>query len=193
MDLFWICFVPLFVAVDAIGLLPLFVALTEGIDEARLQRIVFQSVAVAAGFALLFLGVGPSLLRALGITVADFMVAGGLLLLVISLGDMLSADKRQRHVDPESLGAVPIGIPLITGPAVLTTAMLLGDSHGKLMTAAALVTNMALAGIVLAFARPITRKLGRTGTKAISKIASLFLIAIAVMLIRKGIFIMVGQ
>jgi multiple antibiotic resistance protein len=112
---------------------------------------------------------------------------------VISLGDMLSAEKRQRHVDPESLGAVPIGIPLITGPAVLTTAMLLGDSHGKLMTALALVANMALAGVVLAFARPITRKLGRTGTKAISKIASLFLIAIAVMLIRKGIFIMVGE
>jgi multiple antibiotic resistance protein len=188
MSAFWLCFVPLFVAVDAVGVLPMFIALTEEIDPARRRAVVAQSVATAAVVALAFLAFGPLLLRFLGITVPDFMIAGGILLLAISLGDLLTGEKRQRQADPESLGAVPIGVPLITGPAVLTTCLLLAGLHGRALTAAALVVNIALAGLVFSFARPLTRVLGRTGTKTISKVASLLLAAIAVMLVRRGVF-----
>jgi multiple antibiotic resistance protein len=119
--------------------------------------------------------------------VDDFMIAGGLLLLAISLSDLLTGEKRQRQADSESLGAVPIGVPLITGPAVLTTSVLLAGMHGRALTATAVVANIALAGLVFVFSGPITRALGRTGTKTISKVASLLLAAIAVMLIRRGI------
>lgn len=185
---FWLCFVPLFVAVDAIGVLPLFVSLTEDIGGARRkQAIILQSVITASLVAVAFLWFGPALLGFLGISVPDFMVAGGILLLAISLSDLLTGEKRQRQADADSLGAVPIGIPLITGPAVLTTCILLASIHGRWITTAAIVGNIALAGLVFLAADPITRFLGRTGTKTTSKVASLLLAAIAVMLIRKGV------
>jgi multiple antibiotic resistance protein len=187
MHAFWLCFVPMFVAVDAFGALPLFVSLTDGIAPARKKAIVLQSIATAAIVALIFLSFGPLLLGFLGITVSDFMIAGGILLLAISLNDLLTGEKRQRQIDQESLGAVPLGIPLITGPAVLTTCILLANIHGHLITAAATVLNIALAGFVFLAAAPFTRLLGKVGTKTISKVASMLLAAIAVMLIRRGL------
>ncbi len=187
MNEFWLCFIPLFVAVDVVGVLPLFISLTDGLDEGRLKSLIALSVSTAWVVAIVFLTLGPALLHFLGVTVADFMVAGGILLLVISLNDLLTGQKKQRQVDGDEIGAVPIGVPLITGPAVLTTCLLLAGTHGKPLTAAALTVNVLLVGMVFRFARSITRRLGRTGTKTVSKVASLLLAAIAVMLIRKGI------
>ncbi|HNX33131.1 MAG TPA: MarC family protein [Kiritimatiellia bacterium] len=184
---FWLCFVPLFVAVDAIGVLPLFVSMTEGLPADRLRKVVAQSVVTAATVALAFLLFGPLLLRFMGITVADFMIAGGLLLLVIALNDLLSGGKRRRLLEQADLGAVPIGVPLITGPGVLTTCLLLVGLHGRTLTASAVVVNIALAGLIFAFSGRITRAIGLSGTRTVSKVASLLLAAIAVMLIRKGI------
>jgi multiple antibiotic resistance protein len=187
MDTFWLCFVPLFVAVDAIGVLPMFISLTEAVDRTKTRNVVFQSVITASAVALAFLAFGPALLNFLGVTVPDFMIAGGLLLIVISLSDLLTGEKKQRQTEPDGLGAVPIGVPLITGPGVLTTCILLAGLYGRLMTALAVVVNIGLAGVVFVLARPITQILGQTGTKIVSKIASLLLTAIAVMLIRRGI------
>ena len=184
---FWLCFVPLFVAVDAIGVLPMFMSLTQGVDPGRLRRIVYQSVITAVAVGLFFLGLGKAVLAMLGITVADFMVAGGSLLFIISMSDLLRAEKVQRRIDADSLGAVPIGVPLITGPAVLTTSVLLLDQQGAMTTAAALVVNVLIAGAVFRSAEAINRILGNAGTKSVSKIASLLLAAIAVMIVRKGI------
>jgi multiple antibiotic resistance protein len=184
---FWLCFVPLFVAVDAVGVLPMFMSLTEGLESSELRRVIYQSVLTATGVGVSFLFVGKAILELLGITIADFMVAGGSLLFVISMSDLLRAEKLQRRVEPESLGAVPLGVPLITGPAVLTTSILLLNEHGVILTAAALVPNILIAGIVFHFAQAINRILGNAGTKTASKIASLLLAAIAVMMVRKGV------
>ena len=187
MNSFWLCFVPLFVAVDAMGVLPLLLSLIEGMDSARLRIVIIQSIITASIVALIFLAFGPVLLRFLGITVSDFMIAGGILLLAISLSDLLADGKNQRLTDSDSLGAVPLGVPLITGPAVLTTCILLAELHGRLLTSVAVIVNIAVAGLIFMFARSITKVMGKTGTKAVSKVASLLLAAIAVMLIRKGI------
>lgn len=187
MKIFLLCFVPLFVAVDALGVLPIFISLTDGLSHSQKRQVLIQSLVTATAVALVFLAIGPTILIALNITVSDFMVAGGILLLVISLSDLLTGEKRQRFVDPETLGAVPLGVPIITGPAVLTTSVLLANAHGISLTALALMTNIGIAGVVFWFAQPITRFLGNAGTMILSKIASLFLATIAVMLIRKGI------
>lgn len=187
MNDFWLCFVPLFVAVDAVGVLPLFISLTEGIEPAQRRRVVAQSVITAATVALVFIVFGPVLLRFMGITVPDFMIAGGVLLFAIALSDLLTGEKRHRLFDQGSLGAVPIGVPLITGPGVLTTCILLEGIHGLVLTSVTVLVNVALAGVVFAFSGPITRVIGRTGAKTLSKVASLLLAAFAVMLIRKGI------
>lgn len=187
MAIFILCFVPLFVAVDALGVLPLFIALTGGLPPSQQRRVIIQSLVTASAVAFIFLAAGPAVLALLNITVPDFMVAGGILLLVISLSDLLTGEKRQRIVDPETLGAVPLGVPIITGPAVLTTSVLLANVHGMTLTALALLANLGIAGILFWFAQPITRLLGNAGTMILSKIASLFLATIAVMLIRKGV------
>lgn len=184
---FWLCFVPLFVAVDAIGVLPMYLGLTEGLDPSRVRRVLLQSVATATFVALAFLGGGKALLTLLGITVADFMIAGGVLLFVISITDLLTAEKTQRRVDADSLGAVPLGVPLIAGPAVLTTSILLLDQYGPVPTAAAIVLNISIAGLLFYFSTSINHMLGGAGAKIISKIASLLLASIAVMIVRKGI------
>ena len=190
---FWLCFVPLFVAVDAIGVLPMFLNLTHGVERIRRRRIVFQSVLTAAVVALVFMAMGKVILVYMGITIADFMVAGGGLLFVISLSDLLSGEKRQRRVDPESLGAVPIGVPLIVGPAVLTTTLLLVDEHGLVNTAGATLANVLFAGLVFGSADFFVRVLGNSGTRIVSKIASLLMAAIAVMMVRKGIVLLLAS
>ncbi len=189
---FWLCFVPLFVAVDALGILPVYAGLTEELSAQQRKGVLFQSLFTASAVALIFLVAGPGVLKVIGISVSDFMVAGGILLLVISLNDLLTGEKRQRLVDPETLGAVPIGVPLIAGPAVLTTSVVLANAHGIVPAAAAVLVNIGIAVLVFWFVQPITGFLGHAGAKTLSKIASLFLASIAVMLIRKGIVEIIG-
>ncbi|MDG5815432.1 MarC family protein [Chitinispirillales bacterium ANBcel5] len=188
MEYFWVCFVPFFVAVDPIGLLPIFLGIVEGLDKKRVNKIIVQSILTAMVVALLFLFVGEAILRLLGITVSDFLIAGGIILFMISVNDLFTEDKSLRRIEPESLGPVPIGVPLIVGPAVLTTIMLLTREYGFVPTATALIALIVLTGVMLFFSGYITKFLGSSGTKITSKIASLLLAAIAVMMVRRGIF-----
>jgi multiple antibiotic resistance protein len=187
MNAFWLCFVPLFVAVDAIGILPLFVGLTEGLEDFALRRVIVQSVLTATTVALAFVFFGASLLRLLGITVPDFMVAGGALLFAISLKDLLVPEQRLASLDREAVGAVPLGVPLLAGPAVLTTCILLVDQFGAGLTTLAVVLNLGLAALVFAFARRIRRVLGGTGIRIVQRVTLVLLASIAVMTIRRGL------
>jgi len=189
---FWACFVPLFVAVDAVGVLPLYLGFTQGMERGALRPLILKSVVSATAVAGLFAAFGASLLSMLGITVADFMVAGGALLFFMAISDLVGRGGGET-VSPEDLGVVPLGIPLIAGPAVLTTAMLQRELHGVWITLAALCANTVIAGAVFFMARPINRVLGVTGAKIVSKIASLLLAAIAVMLVRRGISEFMGM
>jgi multiple antibiotic resistance protein len=193
MDAFWLCFLPLLVAVDAIGIVPLFIGLTQPFLPAQRQRVLRQSVLTAAVVALAFVFGGNALLRALGITVADFMVAGGALLFVFSLSDLIAPQRASGLPAADSFGAVPLGVPLLAGPAVLTTSMLLVDQYGQLPTAVAVIANMILAWVTLRFAPLIHRLLGATGTRVIQRVMLLLLAAIAVMTMRKGVEVFLGS
>ena len=190
---FLLAFIPLFVAVDAIGILPLYMGLVESIDDGRRRRIIVQSVFTAISVAAAFVVAGQPLLRLLGITTGDFMVAGGTLLFVISLRDLMAVGKARHIIDPETVGAVPIGVPLVTGPAVLTTCMLLVEQHHMAITLLAVGANVLIAGAVFWFASSISKRLGSAGTRTLSKIASLLLACIAVMMVRKGVVTLIAQ
>jgi multiple antibiotic resistance protein len=187
MNEFILCFIPLFVAVDPMGILPIFMSLVEGLDRKTVKKIILQSVLTAAIIAVMFLALGKLIFRLLGITVADFLVAGGILLFVISISDLLSSGKKQREVDPDGLGFVPLGVPLLAGPAMLTTIVILVGEHGYFNTVAAALINILIAGGVFWVSGVVNRLLGKSGARAISKIANLFLAAIAVMMVRKGV------
>lgn len=193
MQEFMLCFIPLFVAVDAIGVLPLFLALTADTGVRQQKRIVVQSALTAASVAIVFILLGRPLLRTVGVSVSDFMIAGGTLLFVLSLSDMLSSTTASRRMNPDTVGAVPIGVPLITGPAVLTTCLLLVDRYHMVTTMVAVVANVAFAGAIFWFAAPIRALLGGAGTRIISKIASLVLASIAVMMVRTGVLALYVQ
>lgn len=190
---FWLCFVPLFIAGDAIGALPVFISITEGIQKKEMPKLIVISVITASAVGLAFLFIGEGILRLMGISVADFMVAGGSMLFVISLGDLVMFEKPTRRVHAEEIGPVPIGVPLIVGPGILTTVMLLVKEYDFVHTTVALISNVILAGIIFSSSDFIIRLVGKNGTKIISKIASLFLAAIAVMIVRKGLFIIFGK
>src|SRR5512137_2010954 len=183
MNKFWFCFFPIFMAVNAIGVLPMFISFTEGLDRPKINRIIVQSVVTATIVAVIFLAVGKIVLDLLGITVSDFMIAGGTLLFIISLNDLLSVENKWRQIDPDSLGAVPLGVPLIVGPAVLTTILILVSEYGPLATVAALIVNIMITGLAFWSYVPIMRLLGKSGARTVSKLAALLLAAIAVMMV----------
>jgi len=193
MNKFWFCFFPIFMAVNVIGVLPMFMSLTEGLDRPKINRIIVQSVVTATIVAMIFLAVGKVILDLLGITVSDFMIAGGTLLFIISLDDLMSMERRWSQIDPESLGSVPLGVPLIVGPAVLTTILILVQEYGPLATVAALIVNILIAGFTFWLYAPIIRLLGKSGARTVSKLAALLLAAIAVMMVRKGVMLLLAD
>lgn len=178
-------FVPLFVAVDAIGVLPMFVSLTSELGSQEKRRVVYQSVLTASGLALGFILVGKAVFRLLGITIGDFMIAGGAILFCLAIIDILHAEK-DRRIPGADMGVVPLGTPLIAGPAVLTTSLMSVSEYGIMATVISVVMNIGLAGLLFSTASGIMRFLGQAGAKALSKIMSLMLASIAVMLIRRG-------
>ena len=187
MKQFLLSFIPIFVAMDAIGVLPFFIGFTEHLKKKEKQKIVTQSIITAFLIGIIFLFLGRWIFKILGVLVADFKIAGGTVLLAISLRDILQHEKTHK-LPSDTMGAVPIGTPLVTGPAVLTTIIILLDSYGPFFTILSFVSNLLITWITFAYATTISNFLGKAGSKAFSKIASLLLAAIAVMMIRKGLF-----
>lgn len=190
---FLLCFVPLFVAFDAPGILPIFASIVGNADEKRVKRVIRMSILTSFLVAVPFIFLGEWLLRLIGISVADVMIAGGIVLLLLSLRDLASTEKRLFASDLESLGPVPLGVPLIVGPAVLTTIMLMVKQHGFIMTTIATVINVAIVGVTFSLSRRIMGFVGNNIAQIASKIANLLLASIAVMLVRKGIIIIVNS
>lgn len=184
---FLISFIPMFVAFDSIGIVPMYLGLTSGIEENRKSNLVLNATLTAFVICLLFLFIGEAVLSFLGITVDDFRISGGIILLIISISDLLFYSSRIRDIKAEDIGIVPIGIPLIAGPAVLTTILISNNILGKSYTIISLIINLILVYISLANAERIKKILGESGSKAFAKVASLFLAAIAVMMIRTGL------
>lgn len=181
-----LAFIPIFVAVDALGVLPLFISFTESVKRNQRAKIIRDSMITAILIALIFIFVGKSAFRFLGITVYDFMVAGGALLFILAINDLLRSQKVTR-IPENTVGIVPLGMPLIVGPAVLTTSLIMLDAYGLVPTLISVILNVLIAGIIFSASNFIMKLIGKGGTKAVSKVASLFLAAIAVMMVRKGI------
>jgi len=183
---FLLAFLPLFVAIDVIGVLPVFVGITSGLADEQRQKLVAQATVTAFAVSVLFLAAGQALFSVLGITENDFRVGGGIVLLVLAVHDLLFSHDVERAPGP-TIGVVPLGIPLIMGPAALTTIIVLVNAYGFWIALAALLANLGIVWFVFARARSIARVLGEAGSKAVAKVAALFLAAIAVMMIRSGI------
>ncbi len=179
-------FIPLFVAIDVLGGIPLFMALTAGLNREERKRLTRDATFAAAAVALLFLVSGKLVFSFLGITEDDFRIGGGIVLLVLSVYELLFASDKQRDAGT-SVGVVPIGIPLIMGPAALTSIIIVVDSYGYWLSMLSLALNLLIVWIVLSRADIVLRFMGVSGSRAFAKVASLFMAAIAVMMVRVGV------
>ncbi len=150
------------------------------------KRLAVESTLAALVVSVIFALAGRPIFTFLGITITDFRIGGGIILLVLAVTDLLfSTEERKRK--ETSIGVVPIGIPLIIGPAAMTTILLLVDTYGILLTMFSIFINLILVLIVFVNSNFVIKILGNAGSKAFAKIASLFLAAIAVMMIRVGL------
>ena len=179
-------FIPFFVAIDPFGILPVFFSLTSDIEERERRRVIRQSVFTAflAGFG--FLVAGRSVFHLLGISVADFQVAGGILLFILAIVDLIFPE-RTRTFPKETLGVVPIGIPLIVGPGALTLILMSAPAYGYISTLLGFVLNLLMVGLVFNHSSRLMRVLKEGGTKGIAKVFALLLAAFAMMMIRTGV------
>jgi multiple antibiotic resistance protein len=182
-----LAFIPLFVAVDAIGLLPLYIGITHGLSGEVKRQIILRSMITALVLAIAFIVFGRAVFSFLGITMGDFMVAGGFILFAIAILDIINPAKERRAPVPADVGAVPLGTPLIAGPAVLTTSLMLLGRYGILSTVLAVALNIILAGIIFSSAGVLIRLIGTNGSRALAKVMALVLAAFAVMMIRQGV------
>lgn len=180
-------FIPLFVAMDPIGLAAIFLGLGQGVPPATRRRIAHQAVWTAGAVALLFLFLGQSIFTALGITVHDFQIAGGLILFILAARELIQSPVQSAAPLPEDFGVVPLGLPLIAGPASITTLLLITQTLGVSMALAALAVNLVLVVLAFAWSEKLGRLVGLAGLHAVSKIIALLLAAIAVNMIRRGI------
>ena len=179
-------FAALFVAVDILGLLPIYLSLTGNLPGDVRRRLPALATLTALAIGLGFMLVGRALLQIMGVSVGDFQVAGGILLLILSIHDLLHPGNPLRRPGP-TVGAVPLGTPLIVGPAVLTTIVALEQSYGSAVTLGAFAVNMGLVFLALRNVSLLGRLLGEAGSQAVAKVASLFLAAFGVSLIRRGL------
>src|SRR5213080_4031041 len=182
---FFLAFIPIFVAIDPIGLVAVFIGLGTSASREQRKRQALLGILTALCIAIGFVFLGKLIFSALGITVADFQVAGGLILLGLAGRELLSLGPHDRGGGDE-FGVVPLGMPLIAGPALLTALLILVDTVGLVFTLLSLLVNLALVAIALCNADRFSRWMGTQGLRGVSKIIALLLAAIAVSLIRRG-------
>ncbi len=182
--------IPIVVAVDPFGLLPMYITFTETLSRQEKRQLIVQSILTALILAVGFIFVGRAFFDLLGITVHDFLIAGGTILFILAITDLLTPTKEGRMPDRD-LGVVPLGTPLIAGPAVLTSSLVIISQYGLAATLISVVVNILFTGVVFALADVVLRVVGQGGAKAISKVISLFLAAIGVMMVRKGVMAIV--
>jgi len=187
-------FVPLFVAMDPVGNLPIFLALTQEGTATHRKKTANLATLTAFGVGLLFVAVGKAIFSLLGIEVTDFLMAGGIILLILAIRYLITG-KAVEIGDvsaSETIGVVPLGTPLVVGPAVLAALLLLMGRHHITIVLFSFILNLVIQWVLFKQATRIVAVLGRTGVSAISKVIMLLLAAIAVKMIREGILAILG-
>jgi multiple antibiotic resistance protein len=180
-------FVTLFIVVNPVSALSVFLAVTAGMDSARQRRVAFTAVTVSFATQLLFIIGGGFLLEKMGISLRSFQIAGGIILFLVAL-DMVrgSLNVPAGGGDQATDVAVyPLAIPKIAGPGTMLTVVLLTDDHRfdvvqLSLTSAVLAVVLAITLIILLLAAPISRLIGSAGANIIGRLMGMILVALAV-------------
>jgi multiple antibiotic resistance protein len=200
-EVFALAFTAFFVTIDPIGLVPVFIGLTHGIETAQRRAFALRGVTVAAVVLLLFALLGERLLTALGIGMPAFRIAGGLLLLAIGF-EMVFERRSERRVGTaeglrdehyfQDISVFPLAIPLIAGPAAITAAVLqtgahAGDLAAEAVVLAAMLLVLALVAAALLASSVVAGLIGPKLVGVLSRLLGLLLSALAVQQVIDGV------
>jgi len=177
-------FIALFIVMDPFSSVPVFISLTKSFSPEKKQEAARIAGMVAAGVLVGFLLLGPLALSILGIRMASFEIAGGILMLLISLSFALGIDFGKK--EDASVEAVIIGVPLLSGPGAVLTAMLLSESVGFANALAAGILTCLASYVILLASSSIYRFIGKNGLEILSRVMGVLLAAFAVEYIRRG-------
>jgi multiple antibiotic resistance protein len=183
---FVLTFVPLFIVLDALGNLPIVISMTEDMTAQGRYRVIHIAMATATVVGLIFLLFGQLILNVLSISVGSFAIAGGIILLVLSIKYMRSGHMTQ-VIKEEMIAVVPIGTPLVVGPATITTLLVLSQEYALYIVLLSFLVNLFISWIVFLLSNRIIRIIGVGGLRAISRVFALLLAAIAVSMVVHGL------
>lgn len=196
LSVFIVQFWALFLTIDAIGATPIFISLTSKCSYAQKKAIANKGVLIAFIILIFFALTGSWLLDLFGITLPAFRLAGGILLILLSIEMVMSKMQDNHSINDDNstdLAVFPISIPLLSGPAAITMLILFikqsgGDLIQKGIVVLALFLNMLIVWICLRFSNKISKLLGKTGANVVTKIFGILLTALACQFIIDGIF-----
>ena len=177
----------LFVVLDPIGIIPYFQAVASRVPVEEAGRLVKRALAAAYAMLLAFALLGDAIFRLLGVSVADFKVAAGIILMIYAVAAIFEVHIGASSEEPESLAIFPLATPLLAGPGSITTVMYIKYVYGLPTALAATTLNIIVAYPILASSTALLRIMGRHGALFIDKFMSLILAGFAVALVREGI------
>lgn len=184
---FFKAFMLLFAIMDPLATVPVLILLTKEMPREEQHRNINRAVLVAGTLLFIFLFAGDAILKFIGITVPSFRVAGGIILLILSIEFVLGIDLKGKSAQNYDVAIIPLATPLITGPGVIVTVMLLVIKHGYLIAISVSCTCLLLTWLILKQTSLIYKLIGRQGIDILTRIMGLLLTGLAVEFIRTGL------
>jgi len=176
----------LFIIVDPLGNIPIFLGLTQNMNDGQRKKIFNTAILVSFILLLLFSFAGQEIFNIFGISIFSFEIAGGILILIIAIRILISGNLHEKEDTPENIGAVPIAMPLLVGPGAITTTILNFQNFDIWVTILSVFIVLTLTWVILRFINRIYRILGKTGSVIIARVMSLLIATIAIQYILIG-------
>ena len=173
-------FFALFVVMDALGNVPIFAMLEQKCSIKKQCHDLASAIYVAAGLLFAFLFFGSAILLFFGISIESFKIAGGIILGILGIKLVMGIRLREKHAEKYEVAIVPLATPLITGPGVITTVIILVHQYGYVITTIVSILNLAFTWIALRYATQLFKFIGRQGAEAFTRIMGLILAAMGV-------------
>jgi multiple antibiotic resistance protein len=179
--------IALFVVIDPVGNVPVFIALTQKMEKRERASVTKTAIITAAGLLFVFAVAGTQILSIFSITISSFMVAGGILLFIVSIELLTHGEWRFSAAGAQGeSGVVPLAFPLLAGPGAITAVMISFQTAGLVVTALSIMIVIGITYVVLRYTDRIYRLIGRRGSIIVTRVFAVLIAAIAVQFIVDG-------
>lgn len=179
--------IALFVVINPIGNIPLFAAITQKMQKKERNAVLKTTVVTAGALLIIFAVAGTQILSIFGITISSFMIAGGILLFIVSIELLTRGGLRFGGTVPDESGVIPLAFPLLAGPGAITSVILSFQTAGLAVTMLSIAIVILVTYVIFYLTKPIYRILGRRGSLIITRVFAVLVAAIAVQYVVDGI------